>query len=94
MIGVIGSNKNGSNKSCPEVEQPTENDVSTLPDMFNQLELDENDCEHRNPTRIFCTVPSLKSKIRYQDADTNVQRKALVISEAGKVNEKKKQELI
>ena len=64
MFRVI---KNGSNKSCPELEQPTENNVSTLSDMMDQLELDENDCEHRNPTQITCTVPSLKSKVRYQD---------------------------
>ena len=87
MLGVI---KNGSNKSCPELEQPTENNVSTLSDMMDQLELDENDCEHRNPTQITCTVPSLKSKVRYQDPDTNVWRKALVISQAGKVSGKNK----
>ena len=75
MFRVI---KNGSNKSCPELEQPTENNVSTLSDMLDQLELDENDCEHRNPTQITCIVPSLKSKVRYPD--TNIQRKALVIS--------------
>ena len=33
MLGVI---KNVSNKSCPELEQPTENDVSTLSDMLDQ----------------------------------------------------------
>ena len=44
MLGVI---KNGSNKPCPELEQPTENDVSTLPDMLDQLELDENNCGRR-----------------------------------------------
>ena len=44
MLGLI---KNGSNKPCPELEQPTENDVSTLPDMLDQLELDENNCGHR-----------------------------------------------
>ena len=87
MCGVI---KNGTNKSCPEVEQPTENDVSTLSDILDQLELGENDCEHRNPTQITCTVPSLKSKVRYQDPDTNVWRKALVISRAGKVSGKNK----
>ena len=73
-----------------ELERPTENDVSTLSDMLDQLELDENDCEHRNPTQITCTVPSLKSKVRYQDPDTNVWRKALVISQAGKVSGKNK----
>ena len=36
------------------------------------------------------TVPSLKSKVRYQDPDTNVWRKALVISQAGKVSGKNK----
>ena len=82
MLGVI---KNGSSKSCLELEQPTENDVSTLSDMLDQLELGENDCESRNPTQITCTVPSLKSKVRYQDPDTNVWRKALAISQAGKV---------
>ena len=87
MLGVI---KNGSNKSCPELEQPTKNDLNTLSDMLDQLELDENDCEHRNPTQITCTVPSLKSKVRYQDPDTNVWRKALVISQAGKVSGKNK----
>ena len=87
MLGVI---KNGSNKSCPELEQPTENNNSTLSDMLDQLELDENDCEHRNLTQITCTVPLLKSKVRYQDPDTNVWRKALVISRAGKVSGEKK----
>ena len=53
--------------------------------MLDQLELDKNDCQHRNPTQITCTVPSLKSKVRYQDPDTNVWRRALVISQAGKV---------
>ena len=58
--------------------------------MLDQLELDENDCEPRNPTQITCTVPSLKSKVRYQNPDTNVWRKALVISRAGKVSRKNK----
>ena len=57
---------------------------------MDQLELGENDCEHSNPTQITCTVPSLKSKVRYQDPDTNVWRKALVISQAGKVSGKNK----
>ena len=87
MIGVI---KNGSNKSCPEVEQLAENNVSTLSDMLDELELDENDGEPRNPTQITCTVPSLKNKVRYQNPDTNVWRKALVISRAGKVSRKNK----
>ena len=38
--------------------------------MLNQLELDENYCEHRNLTQIIGTVPPLKSKVRYQDPDT------------------------
>ena len=87
MFGVI---KNGSNKSCPQLEQPTENDVSTLSDILNRLELHDNDCEHGNPTQITCRVPSLKSEVRYQDPDTNVWRKALVISRAGKVSGKNK----
>ena len=32
----------------------------------------------------------MKSKVRYQDPDTNVWRKALVISQAGKVSVKNK----
>ena len=40
---MFGAIKNSSNKSCPELEQPTENNVSTLSDMLDQLELDEND---------------------------------------------------
>ena len=40
MFGVI---KNASNEFCPEVEQPTENNVSILPEMLDQLEIDEND---------------------------------------------------
>ena len=87
MIGII---KNGNNKSCPELEQRTENDVSTLSDMLDQLELDENDCEHKNPTQITYTVTSPKNKKRYQDPDTNVWREALVISRAGKVRGKNK----
>ena len=87
MFGVI---KNGSNKSCPQLEQPTENDVSTLSDILNRLELHDNDCEHGNPTQITCRVPSLKSEVRYLDPDTNVWRKALVISRAGKVSGKNK----
>ena len=77
MFRVI---KNGSNKSCPELEQPTENNASTLSDMLDQLELDKNDCEHRNSTQITCTIPSLKSRVRYQDPNANIWRKALVIS--------------
>ena len=57
--------------------------------MLDQLELDEDDWEHRNPTLKTCTVPSLKSKVRYQDPDTNVWRKALVNSQAGKVGKTK-----
>ena len=87
MTGII---KNGSNKSCPELEHPTENDVSTLSDTLDQLELDENDYEHRNPTQITCTVRSLKSKVGYQDPDINVWRKASVISRASKVSGKNK----
>ena len=40
---MFGAIKNSSNKSCPELEQPTENNVSNLSDMLDQLELDEND---------------------------------------------------
>ena len=58
MVGVI---KNGSTKFCQELEQPTENDVSTRSDIFDQLELDENYCEHRNQTQITCTVPPLQA---------------------------------
>ena len=87
MLGVI---KNGSNKFCPELEQPTENYVSTLSDMLDQLAFDENDSDHRNPTQKTCAVPSLESKVRYQDPDTNVWRKALAISQAGKVRRKTK----
>ena len=36
------------------------------------------------------TVPSMKSKVRYQDPDTNVWRKVLVISRAGKLSVKNK----
>ena len=64
MFGVI---KNASNEFCPEVEQPTESNVSILPEMLDQLEIDENDddCKHRTPTQITGTVSSLKSKVRY-----------------------------
>ena len=58
--------------------------------MLDQLKLDENDCEHRNSTQITEIVLSLKRKVRYQDPDTNVRRKALVISWAGKVSGKNK----
>ena len=33
MFGVI---KNASNEFCPEVEQPTENNVSILPEILDQ----------------------------------------------------------
>ena len=88
MFGVI---RNASIDSCSEVGQlPTEKDVSILSDMLDQLELDEDDCEHRNPTQITGTVPSLKNKVRYQDPDKNVWRKALVISGTGKISGKNK----
>ena len=71
MLVVI---KNDSNKSFLGLQQPTEN-VSTLSNMLDQLELDKNDCQHRNPTQITCTVPSLKSKIsrsRYKCMEKSV----------------------
>ena len=87
MFEVI---RNSSNESCSEADQLTENNVSILSDMPDQLELDENDCEHGNCTQITSTVPSLKSKVRYQGPDANAWRKALVISRAGKVSRKTK----
>ena len=68
-FGVI---RNASNESCLGVEQPTKNSVSILSDILDQRELDENDCELRNPTQVTSTVPSVKIKARYQDSDTNV----------------------
>ena len=83
---VLEAIKNASNKSCPDVEQPTEDDESTLSDVLDYVELDENDCELRNQTQITGTVPSLKRKMKYQDPDTDVSRKVLFISGEGKVS--------
>ena len=45
--------------------------------MLGQLELDTEYPEHRNPTQITDTIPSLKSKVSYQDPNTNEWWKTL-----------------
>ena len=65
VADIFGLIRNASNEYCSEEKQPTENtqnDVIILPDILNQLEFDENDCELGNPSQITGTVPSLKGK--------------------------------
>ena len=56
--------------------------------MLDQLELDTDNLKHRNPTLIKSTLPSLKSKVCYQDPDADEWKKGLIVTQAGKKREK------
>ena len=80
-----------------EIPQSQENSLETnanvvdeLADMINQIDLDTDDEKNRNPTKLTGEIPSLKSKITYEDPDTKEWRKAMIISRAGKASGRNK----
>ena len=77
-------------QSQENLAEPDENVVDKLADMINQIDLDTDDENNRNPTKLTGVIPSLKSKITYEDPDTNEWRKAMIISQAGKASGKNK----
>ena len=77
-------------QSQENLAEPDENVVDKLADMINQIDLDTDDENNRNPTKLTGVIPSLKSEITYEDPDTNEWRKAMIISRAGKASGKNK----
>ena len=58
-------------QSQENVAEPDENVVDDLADMIDQTDLDTGDENNRNLTKLMGVIPSLKSKITYEDLDTN-----------------------
>ena len=77
-------------QSQENLAEPDENVVDKLADMINQIDLDTDDENNRNLTKLPGVIPSLKSTITYEDPDTNEWRKAMIISQAGKASGKNK----
>ena len=77
-------------QSQENLAEPDENVVDKLADMINQIDLDTDDENNRNLIKLTGVIPSLKSKITYEDPDTNEWRKAMIISQAGKASGKNK----
>ena len=77
-------------QSQENLAEPDENVVDKLADMINQIDLDTDDENNRNPTKLTGVIPSLKSEITYEDPDTNEWRKAMIISRTGKASGKNK----
>ena len=77
-------------QSQKDLAEPDEKVVYRLADMINQIDLDTDDENNQNPTKLMRVIPSLKSKITYEDPDTNEWRKAIIISRVGKASGKNK----
>ena len=77
-------------QSQENLAEPDENVVDKLADMINQTDFDTDDENNRNLTKLTGVIPSLKSKITYEDPHTNECRKAMIISQTGKASGKNK----
>ena len=52
--------------------------------MINQNDLHTDNSDNDNPTNKIRVVPSLGSKVTYEDSDRNEWKKAMILSRAGK----------
>ena len=52
--------------------------------MINQINLHTDNSDNGNPKKKNQIVPSLGSKVTYEDPDRNEWRKAMILSRAGK----------
>ena len=83
---------NLSNKRLGSRQESTteENDVNQLTHMINQIDLHEDENIVRNLTKTTSVIPSVRSKITYEDPESNLCKKAMVMSRAGKASGKNK----
>ena len=58
--------------------------------MINQINLHTDNSDNGNPKKKNQIVPSLGSKVTYEDPDRNEWRKAMILSRAGKSSGVKK----
>ena len=49
-----------------------ENDVNQLTHMINQIDLHEDENIVRNPTKTARVIPSVRTKITYEDPESNL----------------------
>lgn len=59
---IIGAFKNANSECCSGKKQPTKNKHSIMLDMLNQLNLDKDNPNHKNPTHITSKLTSIKDK--------------------------------
>ena len=58
--------------------------------MINQIDLHEDENIVRNPTKTAVMIPSVRSKTTYEDPESNLWKKAMVMSRVGKTIGKNK----
>ena len=68
------------------LEEHEKNDVNKLANIINQIDVHTDNSGNGNPTKENRIVPSLGSKVTYEDPDRNEWRKAMILSRAGKSN--------
>ena len=66
------------------LEEHEKNDVNKLANIINQIDVHTDNSDNGNPTKENRIVPSLGSKVTYEDPDRNEWRKAMILSRAGK----------
>ena len=61
--------------------------VNELANMINQIYLNTHNSDNDNPTKKIRVVPSLRSKVTYEDPDRHERRKAMILSSVDKASE-------
>ena len=84
------SNKRLGNRQESTTEENEENDVNQLTHMINRIDLHEDENIVRNPTKTTGVIPSVRSKITCEDPESNLCKKAMVMSRAAKASGKNK----
>ena len=77
-------------QECLTDEENEQNTVNELAEMISQIDLLEDDNVNRNPTKAAGVIPSIKSKITYQESESNLWKRAVVMSRAGKATGRNK----
>ena len=78
-------NQRLGNRQESITEENEENDVNQFTHMINQIDLHEDENMVGNPTKT-----SVRSKITYEDPESNLWKKAMVMCRAGKASGKNK----
>ena len=84
------SNKRVGNRRESITEKIEENNVNQVTHMINQIDLHKDGNIVRNPTKTAGVIPSVISKITYEYPESNLWKKVMVISRAGKPSGKNK----